>query len=168
MQVKHALNTLQGGNPRIPPHQRKHDKRKERDPMLEAPEAQRPLDRPKPEQTPAPTLGPTMETTRIHRVAALSTGTQRTWRSTLTFQIKEQERRWAQTERSLFTFIERNIEAAFGFVADPCLSTKHNASNYLSTMPLWLYFQRPTTMAFHDLTTRLKPPKNLRSLLSSA
>jgi hypothetical protein len=32
-------------------------------------------------------------------------------------------------------------------------------------MPLWLYFQRPTTMAFHDLTTRLKPPKNLRSLL---
>jgi hypothetical protein len=57
------------------------------------------------------------------------------------------------------------IDAAFGFVADPCLSTKHNTSSYLATMLLWLYFQRPTTMAFHDLTTRLKPPKNIRSLL---
>jgi hypothetical protein len=64
-----------------------------------------------------------------------------------------------------FALVERNIEAAFGFVADPCISTKHNASNYLATMPLWLYFQRPTTMDFHELTTRLKPPKNLRSLL---
>jgi hypothetical protein len=43
--------------------------------MLEAPEAQRPLDRPTPEQTPAPTLGPTTETTRLHRVAAVPTGT---------------------------------------------------------------------------------------------
>lgn len=32
-------------------------------------------------------------------------------------------------------------------------------------MPAWAYFTRPTNMAFHDLTTRLKPPKNLRSLL---
>jgi hypothetical protein len=30
---------------------------------------------------------------------------------------------------------------------------------------MWLYHSRPTRMAFHDLTTRLKPPKNLRSLL---
>jgi hypothetical protein len=43
--------------------------------MLEAPEAQRPLDRPKPEQTPAPTLGPTTETTRLHRFAAVPTVT---------------------------------------------------------------------------------------------
>ena len=32
-------------------------------------------------------------------------------------------------------------------------------------MPLWSYFERPTNMAFHDLTTTKKPPKNLRSLL---
>jgi hypothetical protein len=32
-------------------------------------------------------------------------------------------------------------------------------------MPVWLYHGRPTRMAFHDLTTRLEPPKNLRSLL---
>ena len=32
-------------------------------------------------------------------------------------------------------------------------------------MPAWMYFSRPTTMAYHDLTTDLTPPKNLRSLL---
>ena len=32
-------------------------------------------------------------------------------------------------------------------------------------MPVDHYFNRPTHMAFHDLTTRLKPPANLRSLL---
>jgi hypothetical protein len=29
----------------------------------------------------------------------------------------------------------------------------------------WAYFIRPSNMAFHDLSTVLKPPKNLRSLL---
>ena len=29
----------------------------------------------------------------------------------------------------------------------------------------WNYFHRPTNMAFHDLTTTIPPPKNLRSLL---
>jgi hypothetical protein len=43
--------------------------------MLEAPEAQRPLDRPQPEQTPAPTLDPTTEGTQTHRVAAMPTET---------------------------------------------------------------------------------------------
>ena len=32
-------------------------------------------------------------------------------------------------------------------------------------MSLFQYFNRPTNLAFHDLTTRLSPPKNLRSLL---
>lgn len=32
-------------------------------------------------------------------------------------------------------------------------------------MPSWYYFARPTKYAFHNLTTRLQPPKNLRSLL---
>ena len=32
-------------------------------------------------------------------------------------------------------------------------------------MSPWYYFNRPTNLAFHDLTTRLSPPKNLRSLL---
>jgi hypothetical protein len=29
----------------------------------------------------------------------------------------------------------------------------------------WAYFSRPSSMAFHDLSNMLKPPKNLRSLL---
>jgi hypothetical protein len=210
MQVKHALKNTPGGNPRRPPHQRKHDKRKEMDQMLESPEAQRPLDRPKPEQTSAPTLGPTTETTRLHRVATVPTGTIEMVNKTVATiashikrsnAISSSDSRTAEettgqanqtpllventsgvelhacvpdqgtgaamgADRAmLFALVERSIKAAFGFVADPCLSTKHNASNYLATMPLWLYFQRPTTMAFHDLTTRLKPPKNLRSLI---
>lgn len=32
-------------------------------------------------------------------------------------------------------------------------------------MSPWTYFNRPTNMAFHDLTTKEHPPKNLRSLL---
>jgi hypothetical protein len=61
--------------------------------------------------------------------------------------------------------VDREIVAAFGFVANPGRSTRHNASLYLAQMPTWQYFERPTTMSFHDLTTRLKPPRNIRSLL---
>ena len=32
-------------------------------------------------------------------------------------------------------------------------------------MPSWFYFVRASNLAFHDLTTKLSPPKNLRSLL---
>jgi hypothetical protein len=40
-----------------------------------------------------------------------------------------------------------------------------HATPVFSNTPTWLYFGRPTTMAFNNLTTRLKPPRNLRSLL---
>jgi hypothetical protein len=43
--------------------------------MLRAPEAQRPLDRPHPEQTPALKLGPMTEMSRLHRFAAMPTAT---------------------------------------------------------------------------------------------
>ena len=32
-------------------------------------------------------------------------------------------------------------------------------------MPAWFYFDRPNNLAFHDLTTLITPPSNLRSLL---
>jgi len=35
----------------------------------------------------------------------------------------------------------------------------------MSTLPTWFYFERPTHLAFHDLTSTTTPPKNLRSLL---
>ena len=44
-------------------------------------------------------------------------------------------------------------------------SIKWNALNYLAKMPCWSYFNRPTNLAFHDLTTTKTPPSNLRSLL---
>jgi hypothetical protein len=53
----------------------------------------------------------------------------------------------------------------FGFVADITKSRRHNAATYLATMHPWAYFSRPSNMAFHDLSTVLKPPKNLRYLL---
>jgi hypothetical protein len=81
------------------------------------------------------------------------------------FQIEEQERRWKQKEQSLLHQVDREIEAAYGFVSDYNLSVSYRASLALATMPTWLYHIRPTRMAFHDLTTRMKPPKNLRCLL---
>jgi hypothetical protein len=62
----------------------------------------------------------------------------------LAFLIKEQERRHWQKKQSLFSLVDRDIIAAFGFVANPSLSTRHNASLYLAQMPTWQYFERPT------------------------
>jgi hypothetical protein len=61
--------------------------------------------------------------------------------------------------------VDREVEKSFGFVADPTKSKCYNASIYLAIVPTWSYFSRPSNMAFHDLTTRIKPPKNTRSLL---
>ena len=36
--------------------------------------------------------------------------------------------------------IKKNLILQFGFVADPTLSTRHNASNTLATTPTWYYF----------------------------
>lgn len=57
------------------------------------------------------------------------------------------------------------IKLAYGFTADPNCSINHNVSLQLQAMPIWYYFDRPTNLAFHDLTSFLAPPKNLRSLL---
>lgn len=35
----------------------------------------------------------------------------------------------------------------------------------MGNMPFFDYLHRPTNQAFHDLTTKLSPPPNLRSLL---
>jgi hypothetical protein len=61
--------------------------------------------------------------------------------------------------------VDHKIKAAYRFVSDHNLSIRHRASLALATMPTWLYHSRPTRMAFNDLTTRMKPPRNLRSLL---
>jgi hypothetical protein len=68
-------------------------------------------------------------------------------------------------EKFTLTEFDRIIDNAFVFFTNPTLSKIHNASIYLMNMPVWSYFSRPTNMAFPDLTSRIKPPKNLRSLL---
>jgi len=61
--------------------------------------------------------------------------------------------------------IRDHITRVFGWIADPTKSICHNAYLRLASIPSWFYFDRPTNIAFHDLTTILKPPSNLRSLL---
>lgn len=61
--------------------------------------------------------------------------------------------------------IQMGIRLAFGYIADSALTPSHNAFNVLCNMPAWYYFDRPSHLAFHDLTTLVSPPKNLRSLL---
>ena len=69
-----------------------------------------------------------------------------------------------QQERQLINAQLDNIKIAYGFIAEPHKSGQHNAFLRLSLMPAWYYFDRPTNLAFHDLTTS-SAPNNLRSLL---
>jgi hypothetical protein len=79
--------------------------------------------------------------------------------------VKESEQRRRQTEYTVLQSIEQRIMDTFGFFTDVTKSRRPNAATYLSTMHPWAYFSRPSNMAFHDLSTVIKPPKNLRSLL---
>ena len=62
------------------------------------------------------------------------------------------------------TAIRRNVKNAYGFIADPKLTTSHNANLQLGKMLSWFYFDRPRHLAFHDMTS-CATPMNLRSLL---
>ena len=57
------------------------------------------------------------------------------------------------------------LKQAYGFAANPALSVRANACLVLKTMSPLHYHTRPTHLAFHDLTTYIKPPPNLKSLL---
>jgi hypothetical protein len=55
----------------------------------------------------------------------------------------------------------------YGFVADPSLTTNHNAAIQLSELPAWYYFCRPFHVAFHNLCVNpsTEVPPLLRSIL---
>ena len=54
----------------------------------------------------------------------------------------------------------------YGFVCDPSLSLLHNVSNVICDMPAWLYYSRPSNIAFHNLCLPSFPlPAGLKSLL---
>jgi hypothetical protein len=61
--------------------------------------------------------------------------------------------------------ILNKIRLAYGFVVDSNLTVHHNVFLQLQIMPTWYYFDRPTHLAFHDLTSIYSPPRNLQSLL---
>jgi hypothetical protein len=60
--------------------------------------------------------------------------------------------------------IFRKIKNVYGFVADPSQSIRQNTSIILATMPAWLYLNRPTNLALHNLINELILP-TVRSLL---
>jgi len=53
----------------------------------------------------------------------------------------------------------------FGFVANPRWSTFRNLVAVIADMPSWLYFDRPSNTAFHNLTIDKKLPPGTRALL---
>ena len=82
-------------------------------------------------------------------------------------QIKaaDEESRLKKRKAYILRAVDHQVFKAFGFIADIHKTTSHNAANYLAQMSPWAYFNRPTNMAFHDLTSKINPPKNLRTLL---
>ena len=61
--------------------------------------------------------------------------------------------------------MDDKMRSAFGFLANHKNTDNHNAFIWLTSMPAWYYFNRPTNLAFHNFTSTIKPPSNLRSLL---
>ena len=80
-------------------------------------------------------------------------------------QIHTESTQYHWQEKSAKNATAKKLIAQFGFASDPMLSTRHNASITLATMPTWYYFSRPSNLAFHDFTKQHKPEKNLRLLL---
>jgi hypothetical protein len=78
---------------------------------------------------------------------------------------QEEKHKIQNQERQLIRSIRHKIMVTYGFVANPNFTSQHNACLQLARMPCWYYFSRPSNLAFHDLTTSIPPPKNLRCLL---
>ena len=83
----------------------------------------------------------------------------------VTKQTKSESAQLFWQEKTTKEATATKLIAQFGFVGDPTISKRHNASITLAKIPTWYYFSRPSNMAFHDFTKRHKPQKNLRSLL---
>ena len=77
----------------------------------------------------------------------------------------KEESLYKQRTAAILATVDNQILKAFGFIADANKTVCHNAADYLAQMSPWAYFNRPTNMAFHDLTSKIKPPKNLCALL---
>ena len=83
----------------------------------------------------------------------------------ITKQINSESTQLFWQEKTAKEATAKKLIAQFGFVGDPTISKRHNASTTLPKMPTWYYFSWTSNMAFHDFTNQHKPQKNLRSLL---
>ena len=77
----------------------------------------------------------------------------------VTKQINSESAQLFWQEKTTKEATATKLIAQFGFVGDPTISKRHNASITLATMPNWYYFSRPSNMAFHDFAKRHKPQK---------
>ena len=85
----------------------------------------------------------------------------------VTKQIKSESVQLLWQEKTAKEATEKKLIEQFGFAGDPTLSTRHNASITLATMPTWYYFSWPSNMAFHDFTKQHKPQKTYDHSLDS-
>lgn len=61
--------------------------------------------------------------------------------------------------------VERNVYNQFGFLAKTSLTPAHNARNFLAGMPGWLYFTKPSHLAFHNLSFQDNLIQQIRKML---
>eukprot|EP00957_Ditylum_brightwellii_P165787 12621977-Ditylum_brightwellii.AAC.1 len=65
--------------------------------------------------------------------------------------------------------ITKKLESKFRFPADINVTTRENAASIMGLYPKWYYFNRPTNMAFHNLTAMAKtstiPVQQIKFLL---
>ena len=80
---------------------------------------------------------------------------------TLAKQIKSETAQCSWQEKTTTESIKKKLMLQFGFVADPTLSTHHNASNTLATTPTWYYFSHPSNLTFHDFTKKINHKKSM-------
>jgi hypothetical protein len=80
-------------------------------------------------------------------------------------EILQEQEEWKNKEQNQRQEIWRKIKSVFGYLADYNKTRGHNASLYLSSMPFWYYFNKPSHLQFHDFTTTIKPPQKICRLL---
>ena len=80
--------------------------------------------------------------------------------------IKEQEQLIQLKINQALTHIKHIVQSHYRFVANPKISTKHNAYLVLCEIPCWYYFGQPTNTVFHNFfKPNTKIPKNINPLL---
>eukprot|EP00957_Ditylum_brightwellii_P181985 13864420-Ditylum_brightwellii.AAC.1 len=85
-------------------------------------------------------------------------------------EIWKEIQQWENAAKQILLAITKKLESKFGFSADINVTTRENTVSIMGLYPKWYYFNRPTNMAFHNLTDMAKtssiPVQQIKSLLS--